>query len=835
MSEHDLESVRAGGGPIGPGAQAAADGLSSQEHRPSSPLRAVHRQLRGRYGWALLLAAAGAAGGAFAGFRMQAPQYRADGLIRIAASMPSARDPRGLNIPPMFRAFVDEQVTMLKSYRLADIAVKSEPWRAAGQGTSADAIPQFMARSSANLSGDSLIAIQFVDESPDVALAGVRALLAAYDEFLVDENRKSDKMGQAATQAAELELSLKEIDGRILKVPSEYGGEEALEIRHSTTMNQVLADEDLLRRVQGRIRRLESASPAPEVPRAAPAPFVPKSASELALENPQLQTWMLDVELLTGKIELRAEKFGEQDDQLVALRRELEVRKRLIASFVENANNRRKLDHDLRPDAPTTGGETLADLKAQESVIEEHLAAMRKESQAYGAARVELRRLRAERDEVARKLDDTKQWKDELAGQLAGSGRIAVLYRGDRPVSPFKDRRSVAAVAGGLFGAGLGVLIVFLIGLRDRRLRTSEDIATSLSRLRLLGLMPELPSDLGDAQGAEIAAHCVHQIRTLLQIGHSRDHGGAYCITGPGVGSGKTTLAFALGLSFGRSGTRTLLVDADLSGRGLTWRVGQMLLSNARRIAGESGDGDSPISPVVRDPSTDSAFLESLAVKAGDSERPGSADLANLLSRAFLKHGPEVIRASGLLSQLVALADLRFPGKGRFELQARLETLLMSGASRQAGSAADWIDPPYLELRADHPEFNGTPLDRYLFPTATKSLRFLPLRNLGGAGGVSMATLSKIIARVRDEFDIVLVDTGPVLGAVETSIVAVQSDAVVFVVSPADHRPDAELAVAQLEAVGARIAGVVFNRAAAADVLRSSRSHSVLRDQGDPT
>jgi Mrp family chromosome partitioning ATPase len=106
------------------------------------------------------------------------------------------------------------------------------------------------------------------------------------------------------------------------------------------------------------------------------------------------------------------------------------------------------------------------------------------------------------------------------------------------------------------------------------------------------------------------------------------------------------------------------------------------------------------------------------------------------------------------------------------------------------------------------------------------TVRFLPLRGLGPAGGVSAATVSRILARVRREFDIALVDTGPMLGAVETPMVAAHSDSVLLVVSPGDHRPEAEKVVAQMEDLGARIAGVVFNRAGARDVLRASRSRS---------
>ena len=82
--------------------------------------------------------------------------------------------------------------------------------------------------------------------------------------------------------------------------------------------------------------------------------------------------------------------------------------------------------------------------------------------------------------------------------------------------------------------------------------------------------MPSLPAGTYDPEGDKLASHCVHQIRTLLQLGHNGENGATICVSGPGVGSGKTSLSRAIGLSFGYSGTRTLLVDGDLTGRELT-------------------------------------------------------------------------------------------------------------------------------------------------------------------------------------------------------------------------------------------------------------------------
>jgi Mrp family chromosome partitioning ATPase len=375
-----------------------------------------------------------------------------------------------------------------------------------------------------------------------------------------------------------------------------------------------------------------------------------------------------------------------------------------------------------------------------------------------------------------------------------------------------------------------GVLVVFLMGLRDRRFKNTEDVGSGLSRVRLLGLMPALPADLSDPQGREVAAHSVHQIRTLLQIGSVRDRGNSICITGPGVGTGKTTLALALGLSFGNSGSRTLLVDADLTGKGLTRSVGRMLLAHLRRIA------DGPASQVTPDAASGGACdrLQTLdpfghVTVAREGSTPD--DVVGVLARVVERLGVAAASSAGFVTQTFAVADLLFAGEVRAEVNARLEQVVGAAAAKAGVPAPRPLRP--VELRSDHAEFNGDPIERYLYPTGTDALRFLPLRGLGSGAVISPAAVARILDRVQREFDVALIDTGPVLGAVETPMVAANSDKVLLVVSPGDDRSDAERAVAHMEAVGAKMAGVVFNRAGTKDVIRASRSRPSAAAEDD--
>lgn len=73
----------------------------------------------------------------------------------------------------------------------------------------------------------------------------------------------------------------------------------------------------------------------------------------------------------------------------------------------------------------------------------------------------------------------------------------------------------------------------------------------------------------------------------------------------------------------------------------------------------------------------------------------------------------------------------------------------------------------------------------------------------------------------------VLVDTGPVLGSLESALLASQADGVLMVVARGESRNLSGRAADYLASVGAHLEGVVFNRATERDMQRQSYSTSL--------
>jgi capsular exopolysaccharide synthesis family protein len=112
---------------------------------------------------------------------------------------------------------------------------------------------------------------------------------------------------------------------------------------------------------------------------------------------------------------------------------------------------------------------------------------------------------------------------------------------------------------------------------------------------------------------------------------------------------------------------------------------------------------------------------------------------------------------------------------------------------------------------------------------ANPNLHLLPAGKVSDedAYGLSAGRVRALIAEARSMFDVVLIDTGPILGSVEAGVLAGEVDSVIMVVSQGQRRPLVNMAVKRLNSLGARIAGLIFNRAKQHDFNHSAFGSSV--------
>jgi Mrp family chromosome partitioning ATPase/uncharacterized protein involved in exopolysaccharide biosynthesis len=734
---------------------------------PGNPLAALHNALRGRYWWVVPIALMLAAVGVGVGYRVMPPKYEGVGLIRIRPYTPKVLYTNDQNsVMPMFDSFMESQVAFIQGRRVIDQAMQHPDWKALGRGTSPDAVSEFIKSVEITHPRNAeIIRVTFTDSDPNVATVGARAVVEAYERLYVEDDVDGAKrMSWLETHKVDLGARLKSITDRIQTIGKPYGSDKLDPILDYKLQEQNKAESEL-KSVQLALAQAQGRQPASATTQ--PAEL---SAEAIAAADPRAQEalkYKLDAQ---RNLKVLLVRHGENHPDVLTAQAMLSVAESQLQGAIADFRM-------ANPAGMTRTGSRIQDLalpsveqlRAQEANIKGFYDKLKADTVALGEARFEIEKLRLEAEDMRQKLTETNNRIEQLNQEGVVSGRLDIMSRGDLPDHPTTDRRIALAAACGFGGIGLTIGVFLTIGLVDRRFRYVADAKAAGLRksCQILGVIPRLSASLGDSEEVGTAAHCVHQIRSLLQIRSRATGQRVFAVTSPSPGDGKTSLTVALGLSAAASGCRTLLIDCDISGGGLTARIGQMSRSSV---------GD-------------------LLFRAG------------LITEAQLAEAwQRVLRSGGALSDALVATGAVTP----IDIARTLASA--------NGSCAGLLDA-----------IAGASWARCIVETAAPGLCVLPVGNINAAQNVQLSpeSIHGVLEQVRGVFDVVFIDTGPVLGSAETSVVAAEADSVVLMVSRGEQRPSAEKAIEHLHAIGADLAGIVFNRARPTDLEASGYSSRV--------
>lgn len=735
------------------------------EDEEQSPLWKIHQLLKGRYKWAILLGLFGGLAGAIPLYLTERPLYRSVGIIQVRTVLPVAVYQTPDKFLTNHERYIETQMDYLRSRRLIDMAMDSEPWKALGRGPSETAVEKFIdSLHIYNPPRTELIHVAFQDPDRRAARVAVDAILDAYSKLHIETatQEKSQVMRAREDLRSSLEREIAKLNAKIMLLGYEDYGTTDLGPIFSQKLDGVNRTEMELRDVRLKLSAAEAAA------RQNKGPLMLAEVLQFD-QTGRLRTLVAYRDDLARRVEqLRSQGLGPQHRELNAAVSALKSAEEQVDRYVENFSR-----------APRGGGEgnlspmaaAVDRLHLQEEYLTKMLEKERLEMLRIGQRRLEIEALKQEVSNREMRLEEVKRAiEQQKAEEGVDKTRISIYSRGDWPLGPFTDPRRKMAAMGGMAGGMLGFGVVVLLCALDRRFRSADDAKTSVGQVTLLGTLPNLPEDLTDPEQAALAAHCVHQIRTLLQLQLQASDRGAFAITSPAAGTGKTSLSIALGVSFASANSRTLLVDCDLVGGGLTARLN---LTAHRKLG------------------------QILKLQGLVNEQQIQAALT--LSRASGKRIGELLQELGYVT--------------RHDVDAALD--------QQRQSPMGMLDA-----------LAGEKLDNCITETGIAGLYLLPLGTATPhhVGGLSPGALRRLLAEARTRFDTVLVDTGPVPGSLEASMVAKEVDGVVMVVSRGEQRYAAEKSLLHLMSIGVQVAGMVFNRATHHDVeISGTRPRSVYR------
>lgn len=283
-----------------------------------------------------------------------------------------------------------------------------------------------------------------------------------------------------------------------------------------------------------------------------------------------------------------------------------------------------------------------------------------------------------------------------------------------RPVEPNKVMIVGAAAAGGLF---LGILLVFVLESMDRTVKSQEAVEREYG-LTFLGLIPHIrpvlaakPTKRGPARGQEwspdryvhdfpkspVAESC-RSIRTNLTFLATEAPLDTMLVTSPGPREGKTTTSMNVATVMAQSGTRVLLVDADMR------RPRVHTIYDTQNDVGLSSilvDRVAPIDAIQRSPVPNLDILPSGPVPANPAELIESArfrktleELSSMYDRVIFDSPPitPVTDAAILSSMVDGVVLVVRANATRNEVLGRAVELLSAVNSNIVGAVLNDVD-----------------------------------------------------------------------------------------------------------------------------------------------
>ena len=680
----------------------------------------LSRHLRGRWLLAALLVPLAVAGGGVVGYHTVVPTWRSAAVLQYKPeASPILYGSRTDDEIPMFDAFLESQRVAIRHPDIIRNAMADPVWTAMPSADRLDANAFRAALSVDRTKRQQTVQVVFQHKDATAARAGVQAVVAAYTKHFraEHEGENQKKLRVLETYLDEVIARRDALKAREMRLTNAYQAaglaqlQEAKLAEISDLEKQIRVAEQQRAVLRGQGRATQDG--------AGNAAQTPEEIERNLLAHDQIYADLAASHqaVMDGADRIRA-RTGDRHLQVIYREREAEgLRKKMEARAAELRANPGSLES--LTDALVDSASEMDALDGLTQTLEEQLARAEVEAAEVGRRRVQIREIENDLAATQQLITDTQFKMETQRLEAHRDSLLTVVTNGDTPNRQHMGRKQIQA--GFVGGAGAGVFALGLIvlrGLFDVRIRGYEDVRDHFPQKPVLALVPTLQGDMSDPEESLTAAMAIHEIRARLQrtFGHADDAasddraaGNVLTLTGPTPGVGKTTLAMALAMSFARTGTRTLLIDLDLVGRGVTERSG----------------------------------LQNVAEGSGVLAALAGAEVTDCCHPSLVRH------------------------------------LWVMPASRHG--------------------------ERRVADLSRKHVQHL-------------------VNAARKDFDTVLIDTGPMLGSLECSLVLPESDEVVLIVSRGDAGPVVRQAVERLGKERIRLAGIIFNRAKPRDCERFSSS-----------
>ncbi len=686
--------------------------MGAEQHH-TNPFVVIHRHLRGKYILVIVLGLLFGVVGGSMGYMSRNPMYASTGIIRIKPELPKVLfESEQSTAPRMFTSFVNTQAQLVSSVEVIRLAMESDPIKKLEmeRGIFFDDLErvQDRLRVRTDTRAQEIIRVSYEHTDPVVSQAIVSAVLRAYIQKHGKEGsiKDPDVINVLRDRRNELQSIIDRKSDRIGDILREYNTENLDPLIEETSM-QVRSLEREKALLTGYLNGFSQEG--------GEASNAPQTAEEAAPGDTRMRTLLEQRDaLVENRTQMMvAEGLREEHRDVRRVTMMIDNIQKTIDERLEQLQTGEDLVLYDEENNPVSNESELRNQRAQ---VQSELTRMTERAKTVFEASLELNQLREEKAQGLESLLQVEQrltmieTESKLEESNSVGGKISVAQPATLARAPTSDPRIKMAGAGFVGLGSVPVIIILVLGYLSHRVNYSDDEVLTGAQAGIVGMLPDLGNSLEDQELASASAFAVHQIRSQLQIKNADEGACVYGVTSPAPGDGKTSLIIAMGLSFAESGSRTLLLDLDFIGRGLSVHFGH-------------------------------SRAPSLADRLGEKE-----EVAELIQ------------------------ETEFPGL----------SILPAGYGD--------------DLRVSK---------------------------------LSPKSVQALLGPLKEQFDTILIDTGPILGSVEAAFVSPQADGVLLVVGRGQYKPLIKKAIDQIHAVDGTIAATIFNRASMHEIRHSTSSMSV--------
>ena len=409
-----------------------------------------------------------------------------------------------------------------------------------------------------------LVNISFDSAYPELSAKVANAFVESYIDWnlslrlkgqqeasrFLDEQVKTAKRNQETSEIA-LQQYREKYGVAVLgtQMSKDGGMSQDLSRQKLSKVNDQLLDATN-RRIEAEIRYKQAAALLKDKSKAESIPAAVESSVIMAIKSQE-------VALFREKVE-KAQKYGSKHPVMVALNQEIEKMERQKMQEIGNIVDSLRGRYDIA--------------LSQEQSLRQALGISQNETISRDKIAIQYQVLQQEVDSN-RSLYDMllKRMKETSISEENRSVNIHVIDRAEAPKSYYKPKLKRNVLLAAIMGLFLGIGIAFLIEYLDDTVKNPEDIER-LFHLPYLGPVPHFGHSGDEPENKLIAIHDTRSsasesyrgIRTGILFSTPGKTPRTILVTSPGSGEGKTITAANIAAVMAQSGTKVLLIDADM-------------------------------------------------------------------------------------------------------------------------------------------------------------------------------------------------------------------------------------------------------------------------------